>query len=114
MITYTGEYSADTPHNKKVTRVHASTSKTKTKKSHYRLRKWVFGSSIVLVLFLIFFWQPVSDSSAVIFSSASSDIKQAGRDAGLNMHGQAIFLSNDPEFADAATPRCLSARQRNN
>ena len=97
------KYSTGKTHSKKVTRVHASTSKAKAKTPRYKLRKWIFGSSIALVLFLIFFWQPVSDTSAVIFSSASPEIKQAGRNAGLNMHGQAVFLSNNPEFVDADT-----------
>jgi hypothetical protein len=108
MTTYKNDYLHDKyktapSHNKKVTRVHASTAKNTSKQPHYRLRKWLFGSSIVLVLFLTFFWQPVSDTSTVMFSSASSEIKEAGRDAGLNMHGQAVFLSNNPEFVDADT-----------
>lgn len=108
MTTYKNDYlhnkyKTDSKSGKKITRVHASSTKNSSKKPRYELRKWLFGSSIALVVFLIFFWQPVSDTSTVMFSSASSEIKQAGRDAGLNMHGQAVFLRNDPEFVDADT-----------
>lgn len=106
MTTYKNDYLHDryktgSKSGKKIMRVHATTVTHSAKKPHYMLRKWLFGSSIVLLLFLVFFWQPVSDTSTVMFSSTSSEIKQAGRDAGLNMHGQAVFLSNDPEFVDA-------------
>ena len=97
------KYKTGATHGKKVTRVHASTAKRSAKQPRYKLRKWLFGSSIVLVLFFIFFWGPISDTSTVMFSSASPEIKQAGRDAGLNMHGQAVFLSNNPEYVDADT-----------
>jgi len=96
------KYNAGTPHNKKTTRVQTITVNHIIKQPNYALRKWGLGSFVALILFLFLFWQPISDSSAVIFSSTSSDIKQAGRDAGLNMHGQAIFLNNDPEFVDAS------------
>lgn len=95
--------SENTTHKSKTARVHASVSKNTRKKPNYKLRKWLFGSVIALTLFLLLFWQPVSDISSVAFSSASSEIKQAGRDAGLNTHGQAIFLNNEPEFVNADT-----------
>lgn len=97
------KYKTAPSHKKKVKRVHASATKNTLKQPHYRLRKWLFGSSTVLVIFLIFFWQPVSDTSTVMFSSASAEIKEVGRDAGLNMRGQAVFLSNSPEFVNADT-----------
>lgn len=108
-MAYTNDYlhneyrSDDTSHNsKKTTRIHTSATKKSIKKPYYKLRKWVFGSIVVLVFFLLFFGTLAYDYSSVIFSSESSDIKQAGRDAGLNIHGQAIFLNNDPEFVDAS------------
>jgi len=52
---------------------------------------------------MILFGQPLSDASIVVFSSASSDVKQIGHDSGLNLHGQAIFLNNHPELVNADT-----------
>lgn len=97
------KYKTASHHSNKTTRVRAAANHTPIKKPHYTLRKWLFGSLIVTVLLLVVFWQPISDTATVTFSSASPEIKQAGRDAGLNMHGQAIFLSNDPEYVDADT-----------
>jgi len=105
-MVYQNDYLKDkytTPSNRhhKTTRVRAATKGKAPRRRHYTLRKWLFGGLIVTTLTLCIFWRPISDVTAVTFSSADPDLKKASLDAGLNMHGRAIFLSNSPEFATA-------------
>jgi hypothetical protein len=60
-------------------------------------------AAVAIGLFSIIFWVPITDSFTIVFSPISPELRDIGYKAGLNMHGEAIYLRANPQLVDATT-----------
>jgi len=69
----------------------------------YNLRNKLTWSAVILGIFMIVFWIPLSDSFTLVFSPVSPELREVGYKAGLNMHGEAVYLRANPKYVNANT-----------
>lgn len=96
------KYGTETGTRPEVEVVHAN-PREKSRLPRYNLRNRLVWSAVILGIFLIIFWVPITDSFTLISSPVSPELREVGYKAGLNMHGEAIYLRANPQYVSANT-----------